>query len=252
MQIEWWTLALQAVNFLVLVWLLRRFLYRPVREVIEKRRALSEEAFAKAAAKEAEAEALKSQMAAERTAMAEERQAMLKNLHEEIGREREALLAQSRDEAAKLIAEARVTIVQERQAALSGAEVQVAGLAAELAGRLLGQVEACVPAEAYLAKLEEQLQAMTAQDLDELKRDLAGDGAVLVVATAHPLAAAAQEAWRRRLGVLLGAAGTTAFETDPDLIGGAELRLPHATVKFTWADQLRKARKVLLGDQGSA
>ena len=30
MNFSWWTFALQAVNFLILVWLLRRFLFKPV------------------------------------------------------------------------------------------------------------------------------------------------------------------------------------------------------------------------------
>ena len=34
MRIDWWTLALQAVNVLILVWLLGRFLFRPVMDAI--------------------------------------------------------------------------------------------------------------------------------------------------------------------------------------------------------------------------
>ena len=34
MQIDWWTLGLQAVNALVLVWLLAHFLFRPVVDAI--------------------------------------------------------------------------------------------------------------------------------------------------------------------------------------------------------------------------
>ncbi|MBS0305300.1 MAG: F0F1 ATP synthase subunit B, partial [Proteobacteria bacterium] len=37
MKIDWWTLALQAVNALVLIWLLSRVLYRPVARVIAER-----------------------------------------------------------------------------------------------------------------------------------------------------------------------------------------------------------------------
>ena len=30
MQLDWWTIGLQTVNFTVLIWLLNRFLYKPV------------------------------------------------------------------------------------------------------------------------------------------------------------------------------------------------------------------------------
>ena len=39
MQFDWTTFALEIVNFLVLVWILRRFLYRPVTDVIARRAA---------------------------------------------------------------------------------------------------------------------------------------------------------------------------------------------------------------------
>ncbi|MEO0035300.1 MAG: synthase, partial [Pseudomonadota bacterium] len=38
MSLDWSSLALQTVNFLVLVWLLQRFLYRPVLAAIDRRR----------------------------------------------------------------------------------------------------------------------------------------------------------------------------------------------------------------------
>ena len=37
MQIDWLTVAAQIVNFLVLVWLLQRFLYRPITEAMARR-----------------------------------------------------------------------------------------------------------------------------------------------------------------------------------------------------------------------
>ncbi|AOH87284.1 hypothetical protein AWL63_24355 (plasmid) [Sphingomonas panacis] len=42
MHIDWWTLALQAINVLILVWLLARFLYRPVMKVIADRQAAAD------------------------------------------------------------------------------------------------------------------------------------------------------------------------------------------------------------------
>ena len=83
MQIDWWTLALQAVNFLVLVWLLWRFLFRPVKRVIEERKKLADEAFEKAAKKESEAETARARYEEREAALADERQEMLKRLHQE-------------------------------------------------------------------------------------------------------------------------------------------------------------------------
>ena len=55
MQIDWWTLGLQTVNALVLIWLLSRFLFRPIASILAEREAtarrlLDDAAAAKAAA----------------------------------------------------------------------------------------------------------------------------------------------------------------------------------------------------------
>lgn len=247
MHIEWWTLALQAINFLVLVWLLWRFLYRPVRTVIEKRKALSEEAFAKAAAKETEVDALKKRMEADRAAMAQERQVLIKKLHEEAAAERETTLAKARDESNKLIEDARATIAKERKGALGEMQAQAGRLAVDIASTLLSGIESNALGNTYLEKLAAQLDAMAPADLEDLKKDLEPAGAHMTVVTAVPMAEAEQARWRARLAAELGR-DRTVFETDPSIVGGAELRFPHTTLKFTWADQLKKAERVLKGD----
>jgi len=252
MTINWWTLALQAINFLVLVWLLWRFLYRPVREVIEKRKALSEEAFAKAAAKEADVDAMKQRIEAERAAMAQERQEMLKSTNAELAAERERTLAQTREEAKKLLDAAKETIAKERQAALGELQAQAGQLSIDLASKLLSEIDANALAAACLEKLEARLRAMPADELETLKRDLAPAAGRMVVVTSVPVPEPDQVRWRERFAAFLGPADKIDFAADAAIVGGAELRLPHTRLKFTWADQLKKAGKVLQGDEAAS
>ncbi len=60
MHIDWSTLALQTINVLILVWILARFLFRPLREIIAQRQAKTDAVLAEAVAarkQAAEAEA---------------------------------------------------------------------------------------------------------------------------------------------------------------------------------------------------
>ena len=59
MQIDWTTFILQIVNFVVLVWLLKRFLYRPVLDAIARRRTAIEQALGEARAAEDRAAGLR-------------------------------------------------------------------------------------------------------------------------------------------------------------------------------------------------
>ena len=48
MKIDWWTLALQAVNAAVLIWLLAHFLFRPVADIIAARQKAAQQLLADA------------------------------------------------------------------------------------------------------------------------------------------------------------------------------------------------------------
>ena len=61
MEFDWTTFALEIINFLVLVWILQRFLYKPVTSAIAERKAGIEKTLADAQAVQAEAESLKRQ-----------------------------------------------------------------------------------------------------------------------------------------------------------------------------------------------
>jgi F-type H+-transporting ATPase subunit b len=249
MQIDWWTLALQAINFLVLVWLLWRFLYKPVREVIEKRKALAEVAFAESEKAKEEAEAARQRFEDDRARLTQERQEMLKKMDEDLEAERGKMIEEERREADQLTEAARTAIAEEQEAALGALREQVVELAVDLASSLLRNSGSHALDDVFLEQLEKQLENLPEDERDRLRKDLAAAGARLTVVTATPLASKDQDRWRGRLGTCLGQAEKTDFVTDSGVIGGAELRFPHAVLKFTWADQLEKAKGVLSGDE---
>ena len=50
MRFDWWTLALQTVNVLILIWILARFFFRPIAHIIAKRQDEMNKLFADAEA----------------------------------------------------------------------------------------------------------------------------------------------------------------------------------------------------------
>jgi F-type H+-transporting ATPase subunit b len=256
MQIDWWTLLLQAINFLVLVWLLWRFLYKPVKEVIEKRKRLAGEAFAEADRQKQEAEAARQRFEDDRAGLMQERQQMLKKTHADLEKERGQALEDARRQADELLEDARQSIAKERAAALTEIRQQATTLAVELATGVLRQTQPEGGAGVFLERLEKQLGDMPAAERERLQHDLSAEGAVLEVVTAAPLAAEEQKGWARRLGAGLAQEDQQEdkirFAVDPEILGGAELHFPHAVLKFTWADQLRKAKELLQSDEAAS
>jgi len=250
MQISWWTLAIQGVNFLVLVWLLQRFLYRPVQDVIEKRRRLRQQAAAEAERTKSEADALKHRYEVALSTIEEQRQTALDRARSSVEAERTKVLEQARAEASERIVKAKADIEKERSAAIKALQGEVADLAVKLAGTVLAELAPSIPNEALIARLEAELGRMAPAERRRLDGEIAANGASLNVVTARALGAKEKRDWQARLERVLKHPLKVTFEEDAALMAGAVLRLPHTAVRATWADQLAQAREALLRGSG--
>ncbi|MGH7412525.1 MAG: F0F1 ATP synthase subunit B [Candidatus Methylomirabilis sp.] len=133
------TLLIQVVNFLILIVLLHRFLYKPLTKFLATRaegirRSLEEARAAREAAAKAQQE-YEGQIAATRREAATLREAALREVEEE----RQRLLKASRDEATRLVAEARAQIEQEVKRAKAELREEVIGLSLGVAERLISR-----------------------------------------------------------------------------------------------------------------
>ncbi len=98
MNFDWSTFILEALNFLVLVWLLQHFLYRPVLAVVEQRRREGEKITASAQALREQAQALKSEYETRMAHADEDRERAVAELAQAIAAERTQRMAVLADE----------------------------------------------------------------------------------------------------------------------------------------------------------
>ncbi|NUB12747.1 hypothetical protein GAY28_08515, partial [Azospirillum brasilense] len=137
MHLDGWTLLLQTINFLVLVWLLRHFLYRPVLAVIAERQAATDRVRTEAEAVRGDADRLRLRLESERAGLGAERDRLLAEARSQAGIERAALLGTARAAVARLLADGRARLEEERRQALAGLRGRVAALGTAVAQRLL-------------------------------------------------------------------------------------------------------------------
>ncbi len=242
MQIDWWTLGLQTINFLVVVWLLSRFLYQPIRQVIEQREAADRAAKEAAEDKVRAADEARKAFEAKRDQLAEEQRGEEARLHAEMEKERQAMLATAEKKASDLVAEAKLRIDRERTQALEHLDQQIAELASDLARTALSEIPTA--GEALLQHVTAHLDVRPESDLTELRKDLERDGNGLSVVTAAPLPDEEQAHWRDAMAKHFNGIDVR-FDHDPALLGGAELRFPHAVLSFSVADRLKRSAQEL-------
>lgn len=98
MPIDWFTVAAQAINFLLLVWLMKRFLYKPVLRAIDAREKRIEEQLSDARAQKMEAREEKEEFQRKNEIFDQERTELMN-----------AAAEKARDEKSRLLEEARAS-----------------------------------------------------------------------------------------------------------------------------------------------
>ena len=247
MTFDWWTFGLQAAHCLSLVWLLQRFLYRPVMAVIARRRAEAEESFEEAEHREDRTDELREKLEAERKADAEAREKMMADARAEIEAERKKALDAARAEAAEMIDAARAKIAEERDRALESLRAKAVDLAVDIAGRVLSETAAKPLGDVFLTRIGEHLSDVSAERRAELQNEIKRNGKLTVV-TAVALEGGERDEWRKRISDALDSKPEIDFSVDKDLIAGAELHFRNAVLRFSWRDSIEQARRELKAD----
>ena len=104
MLIDWFTLGAQVLNFLILVWLMKRFLYKPILHAIDAREKRIANELADADAKKAEAQKERDELQHKNEEFDQQRVALLNTATDEAKIERERLLDEARKAADALSA----------------------------------------------------------------------------------------------------------------------------------------------------
>ena len=99
MLIDWFTVGAQALNFLLLVWLLRRYLYRPILAAIDSREKRIAAELADAAAKQSDAKKERDLFEKKNRELDNDRAALLKAATDSAEVERQRLLGDARKDA---------------------------------------------------------------------------------------------------------------------------------------------------------
>lgn len=234
MTLDWWGLGLQAVNVLILVWLLSRVFWRPVAGAIARRQDAAQAMLDEGKTVQAKADAALAEIAEARAGIAAEREAMLSEAKAAADAASKAALKEAQAKAETLIAAARTAIDRDRNTARKENATRAAELSVEIAARLLGRFNTAEVQATFLAQLVEAIAGMSAADRAALTAS--ADGIEIVTAT-DP-----EDVERVRIEhavkEALGGTPRLRFVTDPSVIAGLELRSAHLVLRNSWRADL--------------
>jgi F-type H+-transporting ATPase subunit b len=234
-QLDWSTFVLELVNFLILVWILKRFLYKPVLAAIVSRRAAIDKTLSDAEARKAEAQALEMHYQTRLADWDKEKERLHSGLMEELNAQQGKMMAALQEYLAQEREKARV--VEERRLR------QLENAARETATRKGIQFTARLLARIASPEVEAQVVALAAEDLPLLPGEQVAairegrdaSGCTVIVTSAFPLTEAQRGVLTQQLRQVAGDGVPVEFTEEGDLLAGLRVSIGpwvlHANLK---------------------
>jgi F-type H+-transporting ATPase subunit b len=239
MQLDLTSFILELINFAVLVWILHRFLYRPVLAAIDRRRSAVEHTLSEAKAAREQAAAARSEVETRLAEWESERAQARSALAAELAAQREKGLADAaraaEQERARLAALQAKQALEQQRANESRALEQAGTFVARLLERLSGPELDARLVELFAADLA-GLGTERRTALAEAAR--AAEGRV-AVHSARPLDDAARARVEQALSEVLGVDCHAEFAVDAALLSGLSVALGPWLLQADLRDELR-------------
>jgi len=238
MLFDWFTVGAQALNFLILVFLMWRFLYKPILHAIDEREKRIAGELADAEAKRGEAQKERDEYRHKNEDLAQQRAALLSQATEEAKVERQRLLDEARQAADALSSKRQETLRNDahnlNQAISNRAQQEVFAIARKALTELAGASLEERLGEVFTRRLREMESRAKAPLAEALKT--ATDPAL--VRSAFELPAEQRAAIQKAINETFSADIRLRFEKTPDLVSGIELTTNGLKVGWSIAEYL--------------
>jgi len=239
MLIDWFTVISQTINFLVLVWLLQRFLYKPIVKAMQTREERIASQLRNAEKQKAEAEAQSAKFRAALDGLEQRKQELLREAENEAETLRRQLKEEAREEI-ETVREKWQKALRDEQGAFraelaKGVREEVFSIARSVLADLAGADVQGRMATMFIRRLEK----LSADERAKLNLIVAADGKAPLIRSAFELAPPVREAIERAVAELEpGAYKGVQYEITPDLVGGIELAANGRKVSWSIGDYL--------------
>ncbi|MGG7645916.1 F0F1 ATP synthase subunit delta [Rhodovulum sp. YNF3179] len=255
MQIDWLTVAAQIVNFLVLVWLLQRFLYGPITRAMARRETRIEDRLADARAMQDEARDEAEALRAERRELDDRREQILADARQRAAGLRQDLEDEIRAEVRDQRADWQRQIADEHDDFLAELRRRAAAQVVEVIRSILADYADADLAGQVAAQFAARLDALDAERRDALAHAAKRTGAQAVVESGATLPAAARSRITRAVHETVEADLDVVYETDPDLLLGVRLTIGEQVAEWSargYLDRLEKEIADILENRAAA
>jgi F-type H+-transporting ATPase subunit b len=243
MLIDWFTVGAQVLNFLILVWLLRRFLYQPILDAIDAREQRIAAELADADAKKAEAKQERDEFAHKNDEFDQQRAALLSQATNAANVERQRLMDEARQAAEALSAKRMEALRNDAHSLNQAISLRTQQEVFAIARKTLTDLAGTTLEERLVEVFTRRVRALDGAAKEGLATALKSATAPALVRSAFDLPAEQRAAIQRAINETFSAEIQVRFETATDVISGIEITTNGQKVAWSIADYLASLEK---------
>lgn len=238
MLIDWFTVAAQALNFIVLVGLMKHFLYKPVLDAIDAREKRIAAQLADADRKKAAARSDRDDLHHKNEAFDQQRAALLAKATADADAERQKLLGAARQAADALAAARRQTMASDAKSLSQALRQRTQTEVFAVARRALTDLASAGLEASACDLFIVRLRALQGPARDALAAALKASNEGALVRTAFELPTPQRTALHKAVNDTFALKVALRYEVAPSLVGGIELSAHGQKLAWSIADYL--------------
>jgi F-type H+-transporting ATPase subunit b len=243
MLIDWFTVGAQALNFIVLVWLLKRFLYKPILNAVAARETLIAAKLADADAKEAEAQKQRDAFQHKNEAFDRERTGLMSKATDAATAEGHKLLDAARGAADALSAQRQEALRTDAASLNQAIRRRTQQEVFAIARRALTELAGASLEERMAEVFTHRLRTMDAKIKATFAAALKTASGPALVRSAFDLPDKQRAAIEKSFDETFSTQVQLRFEAAPDLVSGIELTANGQKLAWSIADYLASLEK---------
>jgi len=247
MHIDWFVFVAQIVNFLILVYLLKRFLYGRIVQAMDKRENMIVSRFEEAERLRKEAETQAALYEEKNRILAEKQEELLNQMVQAAEAKKKELLEKARQDVDALKARWQETIKREKESFLQDLSQRVGKQTYLVARRILSSMADEELEEKIGRVFLRRLKELGEEEKKNLEESIKQANGRIVIQSAFPLSQAIKEEIRTFFSLWpQGIVPELKFETVEDAIAGIELRTHGYKLAWSIGDYLENLEETFM------
>jgi F-type H+-transporting ATPase subunit b len=238
MLIDWFTVGAQALNFVLLVWLLKRFLYKPILDAVDTREKRIAAELADADSKKAEAQKEHAEYQQRIAQFDQQRATLLSQATHEVGVERQKLLDEANAAADAAATKRQLTLRTEVHDLTQALRQRTQQEVFAIARKALADLATTSLEERMSEVFTRRLRAMNGKSKEALAGALKAASEPALVRSAFDLPPAQRAIVQNALNETFSAEVRIRFETTPELVSGIEFTTNGQRIGWSIAEYL--------------